>query len=137
MSKKWSVGEPGSVYDFLRGNDKVQIGDTIEYVSNNQEGWKKYKVVIGNDGKNGLNLIADYNSMMDDSTRRLANDGEETDDDETDDDEATTKTRNTGGKRRRRRKTMRKTKRRRKTMRKTKRSKKTRRKRKTRRGKKH
>ena len=118
MPKNWSVGEPESVYDFLRGNDKVQIGDTIEYVSNNQMGWEKYKVVIGDDGKKGLKLIADYDSMMDDSTRSLVSDEEETDDDATPP--------KTGGKRRRG-----------KTMRKTKRSKKSRRKRKTRRGKKY
>ena len=118
MPKNWSVGEPESVYDFLRGNDKVQIGDTIEYVSNNQMGWEKYKVVIGDDGKKGLKLISDYDSMMYGSTGSLVSDEEETDDDATPP--------KTGGKRRRR-----------KTMRKTKRSKKSRRKRKTRRGKKY
>ncbi len=123
MPKNWSVDEPESVYGFLqRKGDTIQIGDTIEYVSNNQMGWEKYKVVIGDDGKKGLKLIADYDSMMDDSTRSLVSDEEETDDDDT----TTTSTPKTGGKRRRRRKTMRK----------TKRAKKSRRKRKTRRGKK-
>jgi hypothetical protein len=120
MPKNWSVGEPESVYKFLqRKGDTIQIGDTIEYVSNNQMGWEKYKVIEGKDGEKGLKLTADYDSMMDDSTRSLVSDEEETDDDTT----SPIK----GGKRKRRRKTMRK----------TKRSKKSRRKRKTRRGKKH
>jgi hypothetical protein len=124
MPKNWSVDEPESVYGFLqRKGNTIQIGDTIEYVSNNQMGWEKYKVVIGDDGKKGLKLIADYDSMMDDSTRSLVSDEEETDDDDT---TTTTSTPKTGGKRRRRRKTMRK----------TKRAKKSRRKRKTRRSKK-
>jgi hypothetical protein len=116
MPKNWSVDEPESVYGFLQ-----RKGDTIEYVSNNQMGWKKYKVIEGKDGKKDLALISDYDSMMDDSTSNLVNDEEETDDDE-----MTTTSPKKGGKRRRRRKTMRK----------TKRSKKSRRKRKTRRGKK-
>jgi hypothetical protein len=29
-----------------RKGEAIQVGDTIEYVSNNQMGWKKYKVVI-------------------------------------------------------------------------------------------
>ncbi len=124
MPKNWSVDEPVNVNVFLRGNDEIQVGDFINYETNNQMGWKKYKVVIGDDGKKGLKLIADYDSMMDDSTRSLVSDEEETDDDDT---TTTTSTPKTGGKRRRRRKTMRK----------TKRAKKSRRKRKTRRGKKY
>jgi alpha-glucosidase (family GH31 glycosyl hydrolase) len=123
MPKNWSVDEPVNVNVFLRGNDEIKVGDFINYETNNQMGWKKYKVVIGDDGKKGLKLIADYDSMMDDSTRSLVSDEEETDDDDT----TTTSTPKTGGKRRRRRKTMRK----------TKRAKKSRRKRKTRRGKKY
>jgi hypothetical protein len=99
MSKKWSVGESGSVDDFLQSKgEDIQVGDTIQYVSNNQMGWKKYKVVIGDDGKKGLKLIADYDSMIDEYN------------DDT----------KSGGKRRRRRKTIRKTKRTKKTRRKRK-----------------
>jgi hypothetical protein len=65
MPKNWSVGEPESVHDYLEeNNDKIEVGDTIEYISNNQMGYEKYKVVLDEDGKKGLKKIADYDSMM-------------------------------------------------------------------------
>ena len=113
MPKNWQLGEEEeSVDSFLkRKGEAIQVGDTIEYVSNNQMGWKKYKVVIGDDGAKSLILIADYDSMMDGLN----------------DDEGEVEDVAKGGKRRRRRKTTKKTKRR----------KKSRRHKKTRRGKKH
>ena len=94
MPKNWSVGEPESVHDYLEeNNDKIEVGDTIEYISNNQMGYEKYEVILGDDGKKDLKKIADYDSMMAEM--------------ENGDDEEEQK----GGKRRRRRKTMRKTRR--------------------------
>lgn len=43
----------------LETNDKINVGDTIEYISNNQDGYEKYRV-IDNDGKKDIELIADY-----------------------------------------------------------------------------
>jgi hypothetical protein len=122
MPKNWSVYEPESVYQYLeKNNDKIQVGDFVNYETNNQMGMVRYVVVLGEDGKKSLKQIADYYSMMDDSTSNLVNDEEETDDDE-----MTTTSPKKGGKRRRRRKTMKKTKRRKKSRRhkKTRRSKK-------------
>jgi hypothetical protein len=96
LPKNWSVGEPESVYDYLEeNNDKIEVGDTIEYISNNQMGYEKYKVVLDDDGKKMLTKIADYDSMMEEMENR-----------EPEEDEEEQK----GGKRRRR-KTMRKTRR--------------------------
>jgi hypothetical protein len=61
MPKNWTVGEPENVYDYLEENDdEIEIGDTIEYISNNQMGYVKYKVV----SEKGLEKIADYDSLM-------------------------------------------------------------------------
>jgi len=40
-------------------NDAILIGDTIEYVSNNQMGWKKYKVIFEH-GEKVLKLVDSY-----------------------------------------------------------------------------
>lgn len=47
------VNEPDSIHDKMRESN-VAIGDTIEYVSNNQEGYAKYKVVRDDDGDKRL-----------------------------------------------------------------------------------
>ena len=65
MSKRWSVGEPTNVYEYLkRKNNEIKVGDTIEYVSNNQQGWVLYKVVLNDEGEKSLDKISDYDSMM-------------------------------------------------------------------------
>jgi len=52
----------GTAHSFLRDNSSdVQIGDTIEYVSNNQMGYEKYQVICR---EKGLKLIDDYDSQM-------------------------------------------------------------------------
>jgi hypothetical protein len=78
MSKRWTVGEPTNVYDFLKTNNEIKVGDRIEYVSNNQQGWVLYKVVLNDKGKKSLDKISDYDSMMYGSI--LVSDEEETDD---------------------------------------------------------
>uniref|UniRef100_A0A6C0JDS1 Uncharacterized protein n=1 Tax=viral metagenome TaxID=1070528 RepID=A0A6C0JDS1_9ZZZZ len=66
MPRNWSVGEPENVYDYLEeNNEEIEVGDTIEYISNNQMGYVKYKVVSDNSGEKDLQRIADYNSQMD------------------------------------------------------------------------
>ena len=51
-----------SVYEKVRDKD-VDVGDTIEYIPNNQQGYKKYKV-INELGKKGLKLINSYDDYM-------------------------------------------------------------------------
>jgi hypothetical protein len=56
------IDEEVSVYEKVKDKD-VDVGDTIEVISNNQEGYRKYKVI--NDlGKKGLKLINSYDDFM-------------------------------------------------------------------------
>jgi len=61
VGKNHIVEEGFSVLNELKTNECIHEGDTIEYVSNNQMGWMKYKVLL--DWKNGekkLKLIDSY-----------------------------------------------------------------------------
>jgi hypothetical protein len=65
MPKNWSVGEPTNVYGYLEEKkDEINVGDTIEYVSNNQMGWVMYEVVLDDEGKKSLKVKSDYDSLM-------------------------------------------------------------------------
>jgi hypothetical protein len=102
MSKRWTVGEPTNVHEYLkRKNNEIKVGDTIEYVSNNQQGWVLYKVVSNNKGEKSLHTISDYDSMMYGST--LVSDEEETDDDA-----SVGSSKSKGGRKRYKKKTLRK-----------------------------
>jgi hypothetical protein len=39
------IGENDCPHDELKRNIHIRIGDTIEYISNNQEGYKKFQVI--------------------------------------------------------------------------------------------
>jgi hypothetical protein len=54
----------------LETNDKINVGDTIEYISNNQFGVEKYRVIIDEDGKKGLKLISDYDGEYEGGKRK-------------------------------------------------------------------
>jgi hypothetical protein len=61
-----SVYEPEDIYDVL-DSDKVKVGDHLEYISNNQEGYAKYKVVKGTDGQDkSLHKVGDIYGDHDD-----------------------------------------------------------------------
>jgi thiol-disulfide isomerase/thioredoxin len=51
----------------LESDPDIQIGDTIEYNTNNQEGYKKYEVIEDKDAKNnkGIKLIDSYDHKID------------------------------------------------------------------------
>jgi hypothetical protein len=55
----WTIEENDSINEYLE-RPEVQIGDTIEIASNNQEGYKKYKVITDADGNKDLRTIADW-----------------------------------------------------------------------------
>ena len=58
-------GSNYTVDDELKLNRKIMVGDTITYVTNNQEGYKKYKVVLNEDnGTKKLMLIDWYEYEM-------------------------------------------------------------------------
>ena len=68
--KNWQVGEPGNVYEYLEENqEKINVGDTVEYVSNNQMGWEMYDVVLNKDGKKELKLKSNYDSLMEEGEK--------------------------------------------------------------------
>jgi hypothetical protein len=72
----WSIGENESPKSYLEKPEVVE-GDTIEVVSSNQLGYKKYKVILEN-GKKTLKILADWGAgIYEDSS-----DGEEDDDDD-------------------------------------------------------
>lgn len=56
-------GDGNSVYKQLR-KSVVKVGDTIEFVPNNQQGYEKYEVIRGETGKKALKLINSYDMQM-------------------------------------------------------------------------
>lgn len=72
MGKNWTVGEETDVFSYLEKNkSKINVGDTIEYITNNQMGWKKYKVEEDESGKKKLKLISDYDSFLEEDDTRI------------------------------------------------------------------
>ena len=61
--KNYNVSDGFSVYDELNDNSAIEVGDTITYMSNNQMGWKKYKVILNEKGEKYLEQIADYDDL--------------------------------------------------------------------------
>ena len=68
MSKNHMIGEEVSVYERVKESD-VDVGDTIEVISDNQQGYRKYKVV-NNLGKKGLKLIDSYDHWLSGGRRK-------------------------------------------------------------------
>ena len=62
MSQNFQIyqGERNTVWSELKINSNIVVGDTIEYISNNQLGYKKYKVILDENGKKSLKLIDSY-----------------------------------------------------------------------------
>ena len=57
----WIIDENEDEDNYLQvNNDKIQVGDTLEVMTNNQLGYKKYKVGLDVKGEKILNLIADW-----------------------------------------------------------------------------
>lgn len=110
----WDIDDSVNPSTYMQ-RPEVQINDTIQVVSNNQQGYKKYRVVRDENGNKSLRTLADWDMG-------IFEEPEDDFGDKTDDEQD-------GGKRRRR-KRVNKTK-------KSKRSKKSRKHRKTRRARKH
>jgi hypothetical protein len=58
----WSIRENESPENYLE-KPEVVVGDTIEILSNNQLGYKKYKVVLKN-GNKTLKTLADWGAEI-------------------------------------------------------------------------
>lgn len=66
----WRISEIESAENYLERPD-VMVGDTIEILSNNQLGYKKYKVVIEN-GNRTLKILADWgNDIYEDENENI------------------------------------------------------------------
>ena len=66
MSQNYQVyeGEGNSVQNELKTNQNIAVGDTVEYITNNQMGDEKYKVILNEKGKKKLKLIDSYHHQM-------------------------------------------------------------------------
>lgn len=59
----WIIGENESPKSYLE-KPEVVVGDTIEVVSNNQLGYKKYEVILENGKKTLKILVADLGARI-------------------------------------------------------------------------
>ena len=64
MSTNWEIEESQDPHNYLDDNlEEIKVGDTIEIVSNNQQGYFKYEVVE-KDGKKSLDEIDSYDKQL-------------------------------------------------------------------------
>ena len=66
MSQNYQVyeGEGNSVQNKLKTTPNIAVGDTVEYITNNQMGYEKYKVILNENGEKKLKLIDSYDHQM-------------------------------------------------------------------------
>jgi hypothetical protein len=66
MSQNYQVyeGEGNSVYNEFKTNINIAVGDTVEYITNNQMGYEKYKVILNEKGEKKLKLIDSYDHQI-------------------------------------------------------------------------
>ena len=57
-------GDGKSVYDELATNPDIKVGDTISYITRNQEGYMKYKVLLNDHGKKDIETIETYDDWI-------------------------------------------------------------------------
>lgn len=62
-----------SVYDELATNRDIKVGDTISFVTRNQQGYMKYKVVLDDEGKKDLEVIETYDDWINDKPEEDTN----------------------------------------------------------------
>ena len=63
VKKNWDVSEGNNPYDKIKKGE-VKLGDTITMVTNNQEGYIKYEVIMNEKGKKALRVIDSYDRQM-------------------------------------------------------------------------
>lgn len=56
-----TISEGFDIYEVLEQNTNIKIGDHIEYISNNQYGWRKYKVIKKNGKKD---ILLEYDNII-------------------------------------------------------------------------
>ena len=61
--KNWNVYEGDNPYDKMKKGE-VKRGDTITMITNNQQGYVKYEVIMNEKGKKALRVIDSYYRQM-------------------------------------------------------------------------
>ena len=61
--KNWNVSEGNSAYEKMK-EGQVKLGDTITMITNNQQGYVKYEVIMNEKGKKALRMIDSYDMQM-------------------------------------------------------------------------
>ena len=64
--KTYTVWEGSSIYNELKENPAIQVGDVISYISYNQTGCAKYKVILNKHGEKDLVKMEDYDDWIKD-----------------------------------------------------------------------
>ena len=59
-------GSGRSIQSELETNPNIVVGDTIAYISNNQQGYTKHLVILDANGNKALKLIDSYDHQMGD-----------------------------------------------------------------------
>ena len=56
----YTLREPNNIYDFIRNNSNITIGDKIEYLLDNQMGIKIYELLVKDGNYISLKIISDW-----------------------------------------------------------------------------
>lgn len=59
----YNVYEPKTAQEELINNPNINIGDTISFISDNQQGYKKF-IVVDDNGNKKLNLVDSYDMQQ-------------------------------------------------------------------------
>ena len=65
--KTYTIWEPRSVFEEVNENRDIKVGDIIVYLSYNQMGNAKYKVIAAPYGKKDVQQIGDYDDWATDT----------------------------------------------------------------------
>ena len=65
--KTYTIWEPRSVFEEVNENRDIKVGDIIVYLSYNQMGNAKYKVIAAPYGKKDVQQIGDYDDWANDT----------------------------------------------------------------------
>ena len=56
----YTLREPNNIYDFIRNNSNITIGDKIEYLLDNQMGIKIFELLVKDGNYISLKIISDW-----------------------------------------------------------------------------
>ena len=64
MTNNFQIEEEENIEDILN-RENVYVNDTIEIITNNQEGYKKFKIVLDEHQCKNIKLISDIYGVID------------------------------------------------------------------------